>query len=130
MDSVAQWFQKLPRNSQESVQRLTTYGWLRIIIIVAAYLLIRPYLMKLAARSQTTQHEEAASNSTVTPNMLRGHNEEESDTAEATTSSWSWGKTTRRRQTQAIDHIVEDEIKKADDLDEDEDVQFLKKYCT
>ena len=86
--------------------------------------------MKLAARSQTTQHEEAASNSTVTPNMLRGHNEEESDTAEATTSSWSWGKTTRRRQTQAIDHIVEDEIKKADDLDEDEDVQFLKKYCT
>ncbi|KAL8727369.1 MAG: hypothetical protein Q9181_005735 [Wetmoreana brouardii] len=133
MASIADWFAKIPRNTQESVQRLTLYGWLRLILIVAAYLLIRPYLMKLAGRSQMAAHEQAVNtHRTTTPNTLRGHVEEpdEPEVEEAMASSSSYESKIRRRQRQAIDGAVAKEIAQAEDDDEDEDVAFLKKYCT
>ncbi|KAL8809038.1 MAG: hypothetical protein Q9200_003782 [Gallowayella weberi] len=132
MSSIAEWFAKLPRNTQESVQRLNFYGWVRLILVVAIYLLIRPWLMKLAERSQTASLEKAAKTSAVTPNVLRGHGQgaTEEDSEESTSSSWSWGSKTRKRQKQAVDQGVEKEMWKAEEEDEDEDVAFLKKYCT
>ncbi|KAL8714370.1 MAG: hypothetical protein Q9220_001703 [cf. Caloplaca sp. 1 TL-2023] len=131
MASMVEWFQKIPRNTQESVQRLTLYGWLRLILIVAAYILIRPYLMKLAERSQTAAHDKAArSHSAVTPNMLRGHSKdtEKEQGEEASTSSWSWGPKARKRQKKASDGVVESEMAEALDEDEEEDAEFLKKF--
>ncbi|KAL8949416.1 MAG: hypothetical protein Q9222_004468 [Ikaeria aurantiellina] len=131
MASIVDWFQNIPRNTQESVQRLTLYGWLRLILVVAAYLLIRPYLMKLAERSQTAAHEKAArSNSAVTPNMLRGHSKDtdKEEQEEASASAWSWGPKARKRQKMAVAGMVESEMAKAVDEEEEADVEFLKKF--
>ncbi|KAL8806065.1 MAG: hypothetical protein Q9182_001597 [Xanthomendoza sp. 2 TL-2023] len=134
MNSIAEWIAKLPRNTQESVQRLNFYGWVRLILVVAIYLLIRPWLMKLAERSQTASFEKVAKTSALTPNVLRGHGNgaAEEDSEESTSSSWSWGPKARKRQKQTVDRAVEKELRKAeeDGGEEDEDVAFLKKYCT
>ncbi|KAI4240515.1 MAG: hypothetical protein L6R40_005108 [Gallowayella cf. fulva] len=131
MASIAEWFAKLPRNTQDSVQRLNFYGWLRLILVVVAYLLIRPWLMKLAERSQTAAHEKAAKSSAIAPKTPRAHAKAADGVGmeESTSSSWSWGPKARRRQKQAVDQTVEKEIMKAEEDDEEEDVEFLKRYC-
>ncbi|KAL8780640.1 MAG: hypothetical protein Q9213_006376 [Squamulea squamosa] len=141
MSSIVEWFKRIPRNAQLSVQRLTFYGWLRLIVIVAVYiLLIRPWLMKLAEKSQVAAHEKVVTTSAMGPNVLRGHAKasEGEDTDEDTdggkgsetskTSSWSEGPKARKRQKQAVEEAVEKELQKAEDDDEDADVEFLKKY--
>ncbi|KAL8913424.1 MAG: hypothetical protein Q9172_007282 [Xanthocarpia lactea] len=133
MSSIAAWFAKLPRNAQASVQRLTPYGWLRLILIVAVYIfLIRPWLMKLAAKSQVASHEKAVKTSAMGPNVLRGHAkaEEGEDTDESKasetseTSSLSWGPKARKRQTQMVGEAEGKEMVKAEENNEDDDVKF------
>ncbi|KAL9018677.1 MAG: hypothetical protein Q9180_008715 [Flavoplaca navasiana] len=137
MSEITAWFAKLPRNAQASVQRLTFYGWLRLILIVSVYIfLIRPFLMKLAEKSQTAAYEKAAKTSAAGPNVLRGHakaREDEAaaeDTETSETSGRSWGPEARKRQTPVVDEEIERELMQDDQDAEDADVEFLKKYCT
>ncbi|KAL8850356.1 MAG: hypothetical protein Q9221_004676 [Calogaya cf. arnoldii] len=136
MEAITAWFAKLPRNAQLSVQRLTLYGWLRLLLIVSVYIfLIRPWLMKMAEKAQIASHEKAAKTSAAGPNVLRGRAKagedeegkasESSDTSE--TSSWSWGPKARKRQKQAVVEVTEEEIREAEQDAEDADVEFLKK---
>ncbi|KAL8731169.1 MAG: hypothetical protein Q9166_003576 [cf. Caloplaca sp. 2 TL-2023] len=130
--TITSWFAKIPRNTTDSITRLTPYGWLRLVLIVTTYLLIRPYLMRLAERSQTAAHEKAVKESAMGPNVLRGHSKGTEDIGgeDSKMSSCNWGPKARKRQKQSVDKVVEDEIRKAEDEDEDKDVEFLKKYCT
>ena len=135
MASLIEWFQKIPRNTQTSVQRLGPAEWLRLIAIVIGYLVLRPYLMRLVERKQTSDHEKVfKSRAPVTPNTLRGEGEDDRisdyEEAEGMTNSYAQGNVTRRRQKQVINGLVGEEIRKAEDLDDTEDVEFLKNYCT
>lgn len=90
--------------------------------------------MRLVERKQTAEYEKAAnSHPQVTPNVRtgKGNNVGQDDEEEGnSTASYFRGRTARRRQKQAIGKVLNAEVKGIGDSDDDEDVTFLKKYCT
>ncbi|KAF1978213.1 hypothetical protein BU23DRAFT_595971 [Bimuria novae-zelandiae CBS 107.79] len=76
MDFIQYYAENFVRNLKGSVAHLKPEGWIRLIAVVCAYLLLRPYLMGLGARRQRKQHEETAAanaptGAAVHPNELR-----------------------------------------------------------
>ncbi|KAI4200486.1 MAG: hypothetical protein LQ350_003856 [Teloschistes chrysophthalmus] len=148
-NAVTDWIASIPRNTQASVQRLTLLGWARLILVVVAYLVIRPYLMRYAERAQTRNFEriDDERSSGVTPNSLR-EAEGASTGTSASTGSGSGtakesGEGTRRRHVkqeykdnyEQYDEATRAEIRRVEGEgegldDEDMDAEFLKKYCT
>ncbi|KAL1606840.1 hypothetical protein SLS60_004249 [Paraconiothyrium brasiliense] len=116
-------------------------GWIRLVWIVGAYLLLRPYLMKLGARAQEKQHEKdavdaAPTGAEVHPNDLRGgrkigvaipgvdsDDEEEEEKTEA--KPGQWGKKARARQRKFIRDTLEKEEKRLQDEQEQEDLKDI-----
>ncbi|KAJ4368791.1 hypothetical protein N0V83_005873 [Neocucurbitaria cava] len=60
LDNVGEWKDRLVNNSVKSFTEMTPQRWIRIIVIVGAYMLIRPYLLKAAANRQKKQLEKEA----------------------------------------------------------------------
>jgi hypothetical protein len=60
LDNVGEWKDRLVNNSIKSFEEMTAQRWVRIIAIVGAYLLIRPYLLNAAAKKQKQQLEKEA----------------------------------------------------------------------
>ena len=52
LDNVWEWKDRLVNNSVKSFENMTLQRWIRIILIVGAYLLVRPYLLKGAENRQ------------------------------------------------------------------------------
>ncbi|RKF59286.1 putative trafficking pga2 [Erysiphe neolycopersici] len=81
--------------------------YIRIVIIVGAYLLIRPYLLKFAAKIQAKEYAKHNSGKNklsetgkITPNDLRDGGQKKVDKTESVgiTSGAGWGENARRRQ--------------------------------
>ena len=60
LDNVVEWKDRLVNNSIKSFEEMTAQRWVRIIAIVGAYLLVRPYLLNAAAKKQKKQLEKEA----------------------------------------------------------------------
>lgn len=90
--------------------------------------------MRLVERKQTAEYEKAAnSHPQVTPNVRTGrgdHVGQDDEEEVKSTASYFGGKTVRRRQKQAMGKVVNVEMKGIEDSEDDENVAFLKKYCT
>ncbi|KAK4043474.1 protein trafficking Pga2 [Parachaetomium inaequale] len=129
-------------NIRGSFTNLTPEGLVRIVIIAGAYMLLRPYLVKLGMRAQMQAHEEeearaeAEHKAKISANELRGHvdipdntDDEEEATAEA--SGPDWGKKARRRQRDMIKKLLEAEeqrLRENQEELEDKDIEeFLVK---
>jgi hypothetical protein len=52
IENVAEWKNRFVNNSIKSYEEMTVQRWIRIIAIVCAYLLIRPYFVNGAAKKQ------------------------------------------------------------------------------
>ncbi|KAH8682902.1 protein trafficking Pga2 [Tricladium varicosporioides] len=144
---VQQWGNNLVRNSIHSFDGMRVKDWIRMVAIVGAYLLIRPYLMKWGAKIQEKQHnkeidadEVAGPKAKVSPNVLRGHGGKEveipdSDSegeAEGEATGAQWGKKARKRQ-RAYDKKllaeVEERRRQLQEDDEDKDImEYLVDY--
>ncbi|KAJ4356116.1 uncharacterized protein N0V89_004144 [Didymosphaeria variabile] len=139
MENIQEFVDSRLRNFLSSFSRLKPEGWIRLVWIVGAYLLLRPYLMKLGARAQEKQHENAAdaapTDAEVHPNDLRGgqkvgiaipgvdsdDNEEERTEAKP----GQWGKKARARQRRFIRDTLEKEEKRLQDEQEQEDLREI-----
>jgi len=101
-------------------------------------MLLRPYLIKLGARSQMKSHEEEsaqaeqAAKAAISPNELRGQVQipEDSDSEEeeeaGQTTSTNWGKKARRRQREMIKKMLEAEeqrLRESKEEEEDKDIE-------
>lgn len=100
-------------------------------------MLLRPYLIKLGARSQMKSHEEEsaeaeqAAKAAISPNELRGRVQipEDSDSEEeeaGQTTSADWGKKARRRQREMIKKMLEAEeqwLRESKEEEEDKDIE-------
>jgi hypothetical protein len=51
---------RLINNSIASVEGMTAQRWIRIIVIIGGYMLLRPYLLSFAAKKQKAQFEKDA----------------------------------------------------------------------
>lgn len=145
-DTVVTYADRFKNNLSGSFSRMTAKQWIRLVIIVGTYLLVRPYLLKLGARQQMKQHEREAAqaeadarrDARILPNELRGQAkiapvpEESDDDGEGQAdgagkgTGAEWGKKARKRQRQVIKKLLDAEEKKLAELqedDEDKDIQ-------
>ncbi|KAK4103965.1 DUF1531-domain-containing protein [Parathielavia hyrcaniae] len=121
---------------------LTPEKAIRLVIIVGAYLLLRPYLIKLGGRAQMQSHEEeearaeAEAKAKISPNELRGkvnipEDTDDEDEAAARASGPDWGKKARRRQREVITKMLiaeEKRLRESREEQEDKDIEeFLVK---
>lgn len=143
MDGLGWLYDRTSSNLRATFTEFTPEKFIRIVIIIGAYALLRPYLLKLSGRSQMDQHEQPAedpsSKAKISPNTLRGQveipedsDDEEGEEAETGAASASdWGKKARRRQRQVLRKLVdaeEERLAAEQEDEEDKDIEeFLEK---
>jgi hypothetical protein len=136
MENVKEFVESRVGNLWASFSRLKPQGWIRLIWIVGAYILLRPYLMKLGARAQERQHEKESAEAVSTgaelhPNDLRGGKKvaipglnSDDDADEKTEAKpGQWGKKARVRQRKFVRETLEKEEKRLQDEQEQEDLK-------
>jgi Protein trafficking PGA2 len=136
MDYIRSWADNFQRNITEAFYGMTPEKYIRLIAIIGAYALIRPYVMKFGSRFQTKEHEkevdpkEMAAAAAISPNSLRGQvqvpEDSDEDEAEAQGTGANWGKKARKRQRQMVKKILEAEEKlrrEQQEDDEDKDIE-------
>lgn len=139
-------YDRLTTNLRKSFDGMSPEKWIRIVIVVGAYCLIRPYIMKLGAKVQMKQHEKEAAETKaaeeeqarMSPNELRGYKEipEDSDdedagqTPQAQTTSTEWGKKARKRQRNTIKKILAAEEQRLQDLQDDDEDKDIEEFLT
>ena len=142
-DQLLSYANNWQRNLTQSFSRLTVQQYLRLLIMACAYMLLRPYLVKLGGKFQAKDHEreldvdEMRSSAAISPNSLRGQvqlpedsdSEEENEAGKGTGTSVSWGKKARKRQRHMIRKLIEAEEQRRaaeEEADSDEEIkEFL-----
>ncbi|MCJ1358134.1 MAG: hypothetical protein MMC33_008132 [Icmadophila ericetorum] len=101
--------------------RLTPQQYIRLIIFVGAYALLRPYLLKLGAGFQTRDHERPLDISELEVKNAKGEvvgvpedsdSDSEEEGARAVASGAGWGKKAKRRQRRMLRKIMEEKEKR------------------
>ncbi|KAK1599475.1 trafficking PGA2 [Colletotrichum navitas] len=127
-------------NLRGTLDGMSYEKWIRLVIIVGAYCLLRPYLMKLAGNSQMKQHETRPEDEwlgpkpKVQPNTLRGQVEipEDSDDegveAAGSTTATEWGKKARKRQRDVLKKLIDVEEKRLAELQEDDEDKDIEEF--
>jgi hypothetical protein len=135
----------------ENAFNMDLHTFIRIVVVVGAYMLIRPYLVKGGAKLQEREHAKvyaadkereekarAAEGVKISPNMLRGEKgvvgvpEDTDSEAEAEANGTNWGGKARKRQRKVVKSILEADEKMRLDAQGDEDdkdiMEFLVDY--
>lgn len=140
-------YERFTRNLRGTLEGMSPEKWIRIVIIVGTYMLIRPYLLKLGGKAQMNQHEkeaaeaeaEAEAKAKMSPNELRGHKvqiPEDSDESDAegegqkSSSATDWGKKARRRQRTMVKKLLDAEEKRLQELQEDDEDKDIEEFLT
>ncbi|KAK4228778.1 protein trafficking Pga2 [Podospora fimiseda] len=135
-------------NVQSTFENMSPQKWLRVVIVAGAYMLLRPYLIKLGGKVQMDTHEKEAiereeqerlaQKGKISPNDLRGlmgkvevpedtdSEEEEEEGNSGVGSGADWGKNARRRQRKMIKKLLEAEEKRlmeTKEMEEDKDIE-------
>jgi hypothetical protein len=115
----------------ENVLDMDLRTTIRIVVVVGAYLLIRPYLVKGGAKLQERQHEKVfdadkkrEKEALISANSLRGQVEVAEDTEsdqEGQSSGVNWGGKARKKQRKVIKKILEADEKMRLDAEGDKD---------
>jgi len=122
--TLSTWKGNFLRNSAASFDTMTPKKWIRLIAIVGAYLLLRPYLLKLGAKVQEQHLEKAAREMSADPgtkmtaNDLRGGKKtakidipgvesDSEDEATAEKKEGQWGRKARVRQRKIVKRAME-----------------------
>lgn len=133
---MSEWGTNFTTNTAKSFTTMTAKDWIRIVIIVGTYSLLRPYILKLGAKAQNRAHEKDAADTgaEVHPNELRtgkkieipgvGDSDEEEDGEEVV----AWGKKARVRQRKFIRTAVEKEEKRLADEQEAESDKEIEEF--
>ncbi|KAI1201131.1 DUF1531-domain-containing protein [Nemania serpens] len=117
-------------NVNASFDSMTAQQWIRLVAIVGAYALLRPYVIKMGAKFQEKQFEKAQQldAAQISPNELRGElgipeeSDDDDDNEQGETTAADWGKKARKRQRNMIKQLLDAEEKRLQEtLDEQED---------
>ena len=131
-DQLALYAANLNTQARGTLERMTAQDWIRLVIIVGAYALLRPYLLKLGGRHQAADHERALDPAErnglkraagkVVRDPRDGTVRERLDVPEDTESEgeigearrngsggMDWGKKARRRQRRVVRTLLEKE---------------------
>ncbi|KAF2281447.1 DUF1531-domain-containing protein, partial [Westerdykella ornata] len=136
---LSTWGSNFTRNTKAGLADMTPKDWIRLVIIVGTYCLLRPYLIKLGGRMQTKSHEADAAETEalgaeISPNDLRGGKKgkieipgvgDSSDEDEEESRPGDWGKKARVRQRKFIREALEREERRlAEDQEAESDKEI------
>ncbi|KAF2460513.1 protein trafficking Pga2 [Lineolata rhizophorae] len=149
--TLSTWAANLQRNTFASFSRLRAVDYIRLVAIVGAYLLLRPYLMKLGAKLQRRdmerQNKESSENADavaaaaeMNPNELRrggrkaaraaeveipGVESEEDEEEGEAGPGMDWGRSARVRQRRFIrEKLAEHEAKLREQAEAESDKEI------
>jgi hypothetical protein len=115
--ALATWYGNFTRNTSAGFARMTPKSWIRLITAVGAYILLRPYLMKLGAHLQKKQLEKEEARmeeerAVVSANELRTGRKiqipgVESEDDEEEVREGEWGRKARVRQRKIVKKAME-----------------------
>lgn len=130
---VAFWFLKYGQNATNNLSQvfteMTPKEWIRLVIIVGAYMLLRPYVTKYLGKKQVEamEREEAKEKAKISPNELRGGKvsiDDDDDEAE-TSGAAAWGEKARTRQRTMLKQMIEAEERRKQEEEDDKDIEDL-----
>ncbi|EON64768.1 hypothetical protein W97_04001 [Coniosporium apollinis CBS 100218] len=136
MEVATQLWSNFENGVHSGFMKMTPEKWIRLVVIVGAYALIRPYLMKLGAKLQAREHEKEVDLAGLDPKSqdairaLRGGKKIEipgvdSDSeGEEEPKPADWGKKARLRQRKFIRGKVEEEERRRREEDEETDEEL------
>lgn len=129
--------ERVTSNLKATLANMSPEKFIRLVIIVGAYMLLRPFIIKLGEKSQMKSHEKAEEQplGEISPNQLRGQvnvpedseDEEEGDVAGASTAA-DWGKKARRRQRDVIKKMLDAEEKRLSEQQADEEDKDIEEF--
>jgi len=149
LDQLSIWAGNFQRNTSSAFSKMTLKDYIRLVIVVGAYCLLRPYLIKLGAKLQERQHEKdsASSDTPLNANDLRrgraaagekvrialpgvdSDDEEDSDeeeNAQKGVVDGGWGRNARLRQRRFVRQKLEEHeqrLREAKEEEEDKDIE-------
>ncbi|EQK98913.1 hypothetical protein G6O67_003747 [Ophiocordyceps sinensis] len=119
-------------NINTTFTNMTPQSWIRLIVIVGGYMLLRPYVMKMSTKFAVKKLEEEEAKSqgkekaqaAITPNEFRGIKEKLDEVPdEGDGSGADWGTKARLRQRQMLKDLLEEEERRRAADNEDADIQ-------
>lgn len=131
--------ERFTTNVSQSFAMMDAQKWIRLIAVVGAYLLLRPYILKIGGKQQAKQlqKESDEAEAEITANELRGHigipdasDDDEPVEAEATAASTAteWGKKARKRQRNMLKKMIDEEEARLQELQDDEEDKDIEQY--
>ena len=137
---VGDYAENFYTNVTTTLDGMDSQKWIRLVAVIGAYFLIRPWIVKFGEYVQEKEHDKeivtkedleimAGGKAKLTPNDIRGPTTLPDDSGsedEGDATGPSWGKKARRRQRHVLKRILEQEEalrreQQADD--EDKDIQ-------
>lgn len=131
---VLEYGNNASHNLQDTYNNMTPKSWIRLIMIVGGYLLMRPYILKWTVKGAVKNMEDAdekeKAQAAMTPNELRGAKkqleEHLEDDDEGDGTGADWGQKARVRQRTLLKAMLEAEEQKRMEEEEDKDIaEFL-----
>jgi hypothetical protein len=141
---LGQWYHNFTHNIVHMWDGMTMIKYIRLIAVAGAYILLRPYLVKLGEKFQTKEHEKELDpyemekqKAKLSPNALRGvsgkvaeleDSDEGQEEGGATGGDVKWGKKARKRQRMSIKKLLEEKEKLLQEQQEDDDDKDIQEY--
>ncbi|KAF5023808.1 hypothetical protein F66182_4116 [Fusarium sp. NRRL 66182] len=121
-------------NLSNTFNDMDTKSWIRLIVIVGGYMLLRPYFMKMVTKGAVKnmekederEKEKERRKAQISPNELRGIVEEEDEIDEEGDGTGAdWGQKARVRQRTFLKDLLEAEERLREEEEDDKDIADL-----
>jgi hypothetical protein len=141
-DALKIWGGNLTRNTAAAFAELRLKDYIRMVTIIGAYCLLRPYIIALGGRLQTKTHERDSAegqetSAEISANELRGKfaipgvdESDGDDDEEEEARTGDWGRKARVRQRKFIRSKLEAEEKRLREEAEAESDKELEEFLT
>ncbi|KAH6987482.1 trafficking PGA2-domain-containing protein [Ilyonectria sp. MPI-CAGE-AT-0026] len=117
-------------NLADGFNKMDTKSWIRLIVIVGGYMLLRPYVLKLAGKvavkkmEDQEEKEKEAAKAKISANELRGEIVEDVEIDAAGDGSGAdWGQKARVRQRVMLKNMLEAEELRRQEEEDDKDIE-------
>ena len=135
VENIKTWLLETQIYIEENIIRLPRKSSIRLLIIVGAYCLFRPFLLKWGGIKQTTDYDKALEEDEAEGDSAANESQDASSVstktpgASDTKSGATWGEKARQRQKRPIRELVEgNEETSGADADSDKEIEeFLRK---
>ena len=113
IENIKTWLQDTTVYIEENVVRLPRKSSIRLLVIIGAYCLFRPYLLKWGGIKQTTNYDKALEEDEAEDSSAATESQDASDySAKSTTANGddqgaTWGEKARQRQKRPVRELVE-----------------------